>query len=106
MNLVIGTLYCAKNNHQFGLSRIIKSLEPYHKKLGTDTWYYAKRCFLAVIEKMAKQMLVLPDDSMNELLHFFDIAEEYGKDIKTVSYIPSPSPRHSLLLSALGSWTA
>jgi len=28
-------------------------------------------------------MLVLPDESINELLHFFDLAEEYGKEIKT-----------------------
>lgn len=28
-------------------------------------------------------MLVIPDDCINEYLHFFDIAEEYGKDIKT-----------------------
>lgn len=38
VNLVIGTLYCAKGNFEFGISRIIKSLEPYDKKLGTDTW--------------------------------------------------------------------
>lgn len=38
VNLVIGTLYCAKGNYEFGISRIIKSLEPYNKKLGTDTW--------------------------------------------------------------------
>ncbi|XP_075221413.1 tetratricopeptide repeat domain 30 isoform X2 [Lycorma delicatula] len=37
VNLVIGTLYCAKGNYEFGISRIIKSLEPYNKKLGTDT---------------------------------------------------------------------
>jgi len=33
VNLVIGTLYCAKGNFKFGLSRIIKSLEPYDKKV-------------------------------------------------------------------------
>ncbi len=38
VNLVIGTLYCAKGNFEFGISRIIKSLEPYNKKLETDTW--------------------------------------------------------------------
>merc|ERR1711998_64326 len=52
VNLVIGTLYCAKGNFEFGISRIIKSLEPYEKKIGTDTWYYAKRCFLALAENM------------------------------------------------------
>lgn len=39
VNLVIGTLYCSKGNYEFGISRVIKSLQPYHKKLGTDTWY-------------------------------------------------------------------
>lgn len=37
VNLVIGTLYCAKGNFQFGISRVIKSLEPFNKKLGTQT---------------------------------------------------------------------
>ncbi|MEE6465855.1 hypothetical protein FKM82_006729 [Ascaphus truei] len=32
VNLVIGTLYCAKGNYEFGISRVIKSLEPYNKK--------------------------------------------------------------------------
>jgi tetratricopeptide repeat protein 30 len=34
VNLVIGTLYCAKQNYEFGISRIMKSLEPYEKKVG------------------------------------------------------------------------
>ncbi len=38
INLVIGTLYCAKGNYEFGISRIIKSLEPYERKIGVDTW--------------------------------------------------------------------
>lgn len=33
VNLVIGTLYCSKTNYEFGISRIIKSLEPYQKKV-------------------------------------------------------------------------
>merc|ERR1711990_1073752 len=49
VNLVIGTLYCAKGNLEFGISRVIKSLEPFNKKLGTQTWFYAKRCFCALI---------------------------------------------------------
>ena len=28
------TLYCAKGNYEFGISRIMKSLEPYNKKVG------------------------------------------------------------------------
>ena len=54
VNLVIGTLYCAKGNFQFGISRVIKSLEPYDKRLGWETWSYTKRCFLALIEGMVR----------------------------------------------------
>lgn len=33
INMVIGTLYCSKGNYEFGISRIIKSLEPADKKV-------------------------------------------------------------------------
>lgn len=84
VNLVIGTLYCAKGNFEFGISRIIKSLEPYDKKLHTDTWYYAKRCFLALAENMCKQMLVLKDASLEEILEFLDKAESFGSKVPSV----------------------
>merc|ERR1712124_40340 len=83
VNLVIGTLYCAKGNYEFGISRIIKSLEPYDKKLGTDTWFHAKRCFVALAEMVAKQMVVLKDSSYVEIVSFLDAADMYGKDIQT-----------------------
>lgn len=84
VNLVIGTLYCAKGNYNFGVSRIVKSLEPFNKKLGTDTWFYAKRCMLSLIETLSKHMLVLPDSSYNEILNFLDAVEVHGKNVKTV----------------------
>mmetsp|Transcript_23975 Transcript_23975/g.66602 ORF Transcript_23975/g.66602 Transcript_23975/m.66602 type:complete len:651 (-) Transcript_23975:113-2065(-) len=83
VNLVIGTLYCSKGNFEFGISRIIKSLEPYNKKLETDTWYYCKRCFLALIENLAKQMITIKDSSFQEILAFLDEAERHGRTIKT-----------------------
>jgi len=84
VNLVIGTLYCAKGNYEFGISRIIKSLEPYEKKLGADTWYYAKRCFLSLLETLSKHMLVLKDDFLGDVLSFLDAADQHGKDILTL----------------------
>jgi len=84
VNLVIGTLYCAKGNFEFGISRIIKSLEPYEKKLGTDTWFYAKRCFLALAEYQAKHMITLKDVTVHDILSFLDAADQHGKDILTV----------------------
>lgn len=84
VNLVIGTLYCAKGNYNFGVSRIVKSLEPFQKKLGTDTWFYAKRCLLSLIETLSKHMLVLPDQNFNEILNFLDAVEQHGKSVMTV----------------------
>jgi hypothetical protein len=48
-----------KQNFEFGIGRIIKSLEPCSEKIETDTWFYAKRCFLALIDNLAKQMIVV-----------------------------------------------
>jgi hypothetical protein len=48
VNLVIGTLYCSKLNFEFGISRIIKSLEPIQKKVQTilcsDQYRYLALC--------------------------------------------------------------
>jgi len=83
INLVIGTLYCAKGNFEFGISRIIKSLEPYERKIGVDTWYYAKRCFLALGETLGKNMLLLKDEAFDDIVNFFDNAAQVGKNIQT-----------------------
>eukprot|EP00448_Togula_jolla_P001503 CAMPEP_0170599294 /NCGR_PEP_ID=MMETSP0224-20130122/16716_1 /TAXON_ID=285029 /ORGANISM="Togula jolla, Strain CCCM 725" /LENGTH=626 /DNA_ID=CAMNT_0010923927 /DNA_START=126 /DNA_END=2006 /DNA_ORIENTATION=+ len=83
INLVIGTLYCAKGNFEFGISRIIKSLEPYERKIGVDTWYYAKRCFLALGETLGKNMILLKDEAFDDIIAFFDAAAQVGKNIQT-----------------------
>ncbi|XP_040919319.1 tetratricopeptide repeat protein 30A [Toxotes jaculatrix] len=81
INLVIGTLYCAKGNYDFGISRVIKSLEPYNKKLGTDTWFYAKRCFLSLLENMSKHMVMLRDAVVQECIQFLEHCEVYGREV-------------------------
>ncbi|KAK2177132.1 hypothetical protein NP493_618g01012 [Ridgeia piscesae] len=95
VNLVIGTLYCAKGNYEFGISRVIKSLEPYQKKLGTDTWFYAKRCFLSLIENMAKHMIMLRDSVLHECIQFLEHCEMYGRDVKALVEQPlEEEPMH------------
>lgn len=84
VNLVIGTLYCSKGNYEFGISRVIKSLQPYQKKLGTDTWYYAKRCFILLMENMAKQVITIQDSVIDDCLQFLNNCEKYGKTIKAI----------------------
>jgi len=39
---------------------------------------------MALIETLAKHMLVLPDSTFNELLNFLDAVELHGKKVKTV----------------------
>ncbi|KAA3672981.1 tetratricopeptide repeat protein 30 [Paragonimus westermani] len=88
VNLVIGTLYCAKGNYEFGISRVIKSLEPYQKKLGRDTWYYAKRCFLSLIENLTKHMILVRDSVLLDCIQFLEHCELYGRDVK--AFIEQP----------------
>lgn len=83
VNIIVGTLYCAKSNYEFGISRIIVSFQNFHKRMNMDTWYYAKRCFLALIENLAKQILAIPDKLYMELVNFLDNADKYGKNITT-----------------------
>lgn len=81
VNLVIGTLYCAKGNYEFGVSRVMKSLEPYDQKLGSDTWFYAKRCFLGLADTLAKHMMTMRDETWEEIYNFLDAADSVGRGI-------------------------
>ncbi len=78
VNLVIGTLYCEKGNFIFGISRICKSLEPIESKLGADTWFYVKRCLLALADQLAKQMLLLGNKSFLEIMQLLDDIDCHG----------------------------
>lgn len=80
VNLVIGTLYCAKANYEFGIGRVMKALEPLDRKLETDTWYYAKRCFLALVDGLAKHMITLNDKIFEDVLLFLDKVHVAGKE--------------------------
>jgi tetratricopeptide repeat protein 30 len=83
VNLIVGTLYCAKSNYEFGIGRIIVSFQNFHKRMNMDTWFYAKRCFMALIENLAKQILIIPDQLYLQLITFLDNADKYGKGITT-----------------------
>ena len=78
INLVIGTLYCAKGNTEFGVSRVLHALEPPARKLGTDTWYYAKRVLLHLALQLAKGMLTVKDATITDVLATLDAAEVHG----------------------------
>ena len=43
--------------------------------------YYAKRCFLALGETLAKNMILLKDEAISDIIAFFDAAGVVGRDI-------------------------
>lgn len=49
----------------------------------SDCRYYAKRCFLALAENVAKHMLTLKDSTIHEIIEFLDAADVNGAKIKT-----------------------
>jgi hypothetical protein len=59
-------------------------MHPPRAKLGTDTWYYAKRCLLALAEGVAKHMVALSDATLGSVCRFLDAADAHGKGIPAV----------------------
>lgn len=98
INLVIGTLYCSKNNYEFGISRVIKAMEPYVNKIGTDTWHYAKRlscglslssaiflrCMISLCEMLVRQTINVRDSVLHDCLTFLRECELHGSGVKTI----------------------
>lgn len=82
INLVIGTLYCAKGNYEFGLSRIAHALMVVEGEASTrlcaDTWLHVKRCVLGLLCGLAKQTIVLPSLAIQDTLNFLHACEIYG----------------------------
>ena len=53
-------LLLSAGNFEFGIARVMKALQPCTTKLNMNTWFYAKRCLLALMDAVAKQLVVLP----------------------------------------------
>ncbi|KAF1788453.1 Tetratricopeptide-like helical domain [Phytophthora cactorum] len=84
VNLVIGTLYCSKNNYDFGICRVMKSMEPYHRKLGPDTCTMPSAAS-SVGAHASEHMTTIRDSTMDDILEFLDCADQHGKDIFTTT---------------------
>ena len=68
-------MYCTNNNYGCGISKVITSLQPYNQKLGPDTWYYVKRCFLSLLENMAKHKIIIKDTVNEQCIEFLEQCE-------------------------------
>ena len=85
VNLTLGVLYCQKQNYEFGLDRIIKSMEPFERNISPDTWFYVKRSFLGFAMLLANQSTCINDQFLRDILCFFAKAEAHGKEVLLIS---------------------
>uniref|UniRef100_A0A8C6MLX7 Tetratricopeptide repeat protein 30 n=1 Tax=Nothobranchius furzeri TaxID=105023 RepID=A0A8C6MLX7_NOTFU len=80
VNLVIGTLYCAKGNYDFGITRVIKSLEPYSKKVEKSQVYKSKNLFYQQL-KHVKLTNIYCDGWIIVMDNYYKLISCYGKEV-------------------------
>lgn len=84
IHLVIGTLYCAHRNFEFGIDYVLKAFTPMSQKLNADTWFYAKKCLFELIRSMALRQYVIPDVLFDKICSFLDEVDKNGKKIDSI----------------------
>ena len=84
IHLVIGTLYCAHRNFEFGIDYVFKAFNPMHQKLNADTWFYAKKCLFELLRSMALRQFIMPDVMFDKICQFLDEFDKNGKKIESI----------------------
>jgi tetratricopeptide repeat protein 30 len=84
IHLVIGTLYCAHRNFEFGIDYVFKAFTPMHQKLNADTWFYAKKCLFELLRSMALRQFVIPDAMYEKISTFLDEVDKNGKKMESI----------------------
>lgn len=84
VQLVIGTLYCAHKNFEFGVDYVFKAFKPMDQKLNPDTWFYAKKCLFELLRCIAYRYYIIPDPVFENICNFLDEADKYGKKIQSI----------------------
>ncbi|OAF68981.1 hypothetical protein A3Q56_03271 [Intoshia linei] len=65
-------------------------MSPFKTKLSTETWFYAKRCFLSLIESLSNNILLIHENTYKECIHFLVQCEVYGQTISANIEQPIP----------------
>ena len=84
IHLVIGTLYCAHQNFEFGIDYVFKAFDPIHHKLNPDTWFYAKKCLAELLRSMTYRLYILPDSLFTKICAFLDDVDKNGKNMASI----------------------
>ncbi|KAI3430438.1 hypothetical protein D9Q98_005033 [Chlorella vulgaris] len=91
-NLAIGTLYCAKGNFEFGIQRVVRSVEPLPGGLDVQRWRGVALCLLCLLDQAAKNMLVLKDGLAADLLGFLEDVEASGAGVSVAGGVCGTEP--------------
>ena len=78
INLAIETLYCVKNNYEFGLTRMFRTLEPLERKLSNKVWFQVKRCILSLLDSHCKHLIYIRDELFDQIVMFLIRCETIG----------------------------
>ena len=65
-------------NFEFGITRVMRSLEPLPGGLDVQRWHGVALCLLCLLDQVAKNMLVLKDRLAADLLGFLEDVEAAG----------------------------
>jgi tetratricopeptide repeat protein 30 len=90
-------------NYEFGITRVLRSLEPLPAVLDAARWRGVALCLLCLLDQVAKNMLVLKDALVADLLAFLEDVEAAGKGIAAQPLGPPAPPSRSGLGSGGGS---
>lgn len=63
---------------EFGITRVIRALEPLYSNLDASRWRAACLCFLGMLDAASKHMVQLKDTLVADLLGFLEDVEEAG----------------------------
>lgn len=71
----------AAGNFEFGVVRVMRALEPLHTHLDAPRWHAVMLCMLAMLDQVAKNMLILKDALVADLLSFLQDVEAAGRGL-------------------------
>jgi tetratricopeptide repeat protein 30 len=69
---VIGTLYCAHRNFEFGVDYVFNAFTPMHPKLNADTWFYTKKCLFELLRSLSLRQYMIADVMFDKIYTFLD----------------------------------
>lgn len=79
-------------NFEFGIQRVVRSVEPLPGGLDVQRWRGVALCLLCLLDQAAKNMLVLKDGLAADLLGFLEHVEAAGAEVAVAGGVCGTDP--------------